>query len=72
MSYNSSSSWLQYRCKDCGCEVGFRSLPRNFGERYLLPIFLRHPVRCSKCFRRDSRLIFTHVEEPRSESTVLR
>src|SRR5215467_12131185 len=38
MSY-SSSSWFHYRCKDCGCEVGFRSHPRSLGERYLLPIF---------------------------------
>src|SRR5215471_7909258 len=71
MSY-SSSSWLRYRCKECGCEVGFRSISRNIGERYLLPIFFRQPVRCSKCYRRDSRLIFVHVEEPRSESGMLR
>jgi hypothetical protein len=52
-----------YFCRDCGSNVGFRSRRRNFAERYLLPLFLLQPVRCGECFRRDYRLIFTHVRE---------
>ena len=61
-----SSLVLPYRCRDCGSEVGFRSRRRNLLERYLLPLLLMRPVRCSDCFRRDYRLIFTDVRERRS------
>ena len=57
-----------YRCHDCGSEVGFRSRRRTFTERYLLPLFLLRPVRCSECFRRDYRLIFTQVRERLSDT----
>jgi hypothetical protein len=50
-----------YQCRDCGSEAGFRSRPRTLAERYILPLFLMHPVRCADCFRRDYRLIFTPV-----------
>ena len=62
-----SLPFASYRCDDCGCEVGFRSRRRNFSERYLLPVFLLQPVRCSECFRRDYRLIFTPVRDRLSE-----
>jgi hypothetical protein len=52
-----------YFCRDCGCEVGFRSRRRTLSERYILPLFLLQPVRCGECFRRDYRLIFTEVRE---------
>ncbi len=52
-----------YHCKDCGSNVGFRSRRRNLAERYLLPLLLMQPVRCSECFRRDYRSIFTTVRE---------
>ena len=44
-----------YRCHDCGSETGFRSRPRTFSERYILPILGFQPVRCGECFRRDYR-----------------
>jgi hypothetical protein len=50
-----------YRCPDCGREIGFRSRPRNLMECYILPLVLMQPVRCAACFRRDYKLIFTHV-----------
>jgi hypothetical protein len=60
-------SWFQqsiaYRCKDCGSKVGFRSRPRTIFERYLLPLCLMQPVRCSQCFRRDYRLFCTPARE---------
>ena len=65
---SSSHSWFQpFRCRDCGSEVGFRSRRRTFSERYILPVFLVQPVRCGECFRRDYRLVFTHVKDRLSE-----
>ncbi|HVN20876.1 MAG TPA: hypothetical protein VMU05_18965 [Dongiaceae bacterium] len=48
--------------------MGFRSRRRTFLERYLLPLFLLHPVRCGECFRRDYRLIFTQVRDRLSDT----
>jgi len=65
-----SQSWFQpFHCRDCGSEVGFRSRRRTLSERYLLPLFLLQPVRCGECFRRDYRLIFTHVKDRLSEAS---
>ena len=62
MNTSSDSSFARtYHCHDCGSDVGFRSRRRTFTERYLLPLFLLQPVRCSECFRRDYRLVFTRV-----------
>ena len=58
-----------YRCSDCGKEIAFRSRPRTFTERYILPLFLMQPIRCAECFRRDYRSIFTSVHE-RHESAA--
>ena len=55
--------FLEFHCDDCGCDTGFRSRPRNFSERWLLPIFLLKPVRCGECFRRDYRLLFMPVKD---------
>jgi hypothetical protein len=55
--------YLEFRCPDCGAEVGFRSRRRTFSERYLLPIFLLQPVRCAECFRRDYRMVFVPVKD---------
>ena len=68
MAKNSSDQlWFQhffvYHCDDCGSDVGYRSRPRTFSERYLLPLLLLQPVRCAECFRRDYRLIFMPVRE---------
>jgi hypothetical protein len=69
---NSPELWLQryleFHCDDCGSEIGFRSRPRTFTERYLLPLFLLRPVRCAECFRRDYRPIFMPVRERLSEA----
>jgi hypothetical protein len=55
--------YFEFHCDDCGSNVGFRSRRRTFSERFLLPVFLLKPVRCSDCFRRDYRLIFMPVRE---------
>jgi hypothetical protein len=64
---DSPTSWFQqviaYRCSDCGCKVGFQSRARTIFERYLLPLCLMQPVRCSECFHRDYRLFCSPVRE---------
>jgi hypothetical protein len=67
---SSRQSWFEsFHCRDCGSEVGFRSRRRTLSERYILPLLLLQPVRCGECFRRDYRLIFTHVRERLSDVT---
>ena len=63
--------YVEFHCRDCGSETGFRSRPRTFTERYILPALLLQPVRCGECFRRDYRLIFTPVRERPSNVTRL-
>ena len=58
---------LEYHCGDCGSVKNFRSRPRTFSERYLLPVFLLQPVRCAECFRRDYHLVFMPVGERLAE-----
>jgi hypothetical protein len=55
--------YLEFHCNDCGSDSAFRSRRRTFTERYLLPIFLLKPVRCTECFRRDYRWLFVPVKE---------
>jgi hypothetical protein len=70
MNDSSSGPFGQpYVCRDCGGEVGFRSRRRTLSERFILPLFLLQPVRCSECFRRDYRLIFTPVRDRLPEPT---
>jgi hypothetical protein len=66
-----TQSWFQdqadFRCLDCGSEIGFRSRRRTFSERFILPLFLLQPVRCGECFRRDYRWTFTRVKDRMSD-----
>jgi hypothetical protein len=55
--------FTEFRCHDCGGNVGFRSRRRTFSERYILPALFLQPVRCAECFRRDYRLISMQVRE---------
>jgi hypothetical protein len=52
-----------FKCVDCGSSEGYRSRPRTFTEKYLLPLLLLRPVRCGDCFRRCYRPIFVPVRE---------
>ena len=62
--------WLkQFQCRDCGGLTGFRSRPRTFTEKYVLPLLLLRPVRCGDCFRRCYRSTLTEVRE-RHDSAV--
>jgi len=65
---NLSDKWwfrrfAEFHCEDCASDTAFRSRCRTFSERYILPVFLLQPVRCSECFRRSYRSIFMPVRE---------
>jgi len=51
----------KYQCPDCGSSAGYRSRPRNFSEKYVLPLFLLKPVRCANCYRRTNASRFADV-----------
>jgi hypothetical protein len=61
----------QFHCSDCGGLDGFRSRPRTFAEKYILPMLLLRPVRCADCFRRKYQIVFVDARE-RTESEVTR
>jgi len=61
----------QFQCPDCGSLSGFRSHPRTFTEKYILPVMFLRPVRCADCYRRDYHTVFMDVRE-REESEVSR
>jgi hypothetical protein len=53
----------QYECPDCGGSEGYRSRRRNLIEKYILPLMMLQPVRCTSCYRRTSVSMFVHVPE---------
>jgi hypothetical protein len=53
----------RFGCKDCGSTEGYRSRPRTFLERYMLPFVLMRPVRCGDCFRRTYEWSFVEIRE---------
>ncbi len=61
-----------FHCQDCGSFDGSRSRPRNFSEKYLLPLVLLRPVRCADCFRRSYRSIFVQARERHSPEVTPR
>jgi hypothetical protein len=55
-----------FECKECGGMNGYRSRPKNFTERFLLPLLLLRPARCGDCFKRSYQSAFAKVR-PRRE-----
>lgn len=53
----------KFHCDDCGGGEGYRSRPRNFLERRILPMMGMKPVRCGDCYRRYYRPNFVEVRE---------
>jgi hypothetical protein len=47
-----SGSFQEFHCRGCGGREAFRSRPRGFFEKYLLPLFMLRPARCERCFQR--------------------
>ncbi len=52
-----SPSWSrffeEFHCRGCGGQEAYRSRPRGFFERYVLPFLLLQAVRCERCFHRS-------------------
>jgi hypothetical protein len=53
----------QFVCKDCGSTEGYRSRPRTFLEKYVLPVVVMRAVRCGDCFRRTYEWSFVEIRE---------
>ncbi len=56
MSRLADSSWGhffdEFHCRNCGGQEVYRSRPRGFFEKYVLPLFLLRTVRCDRCYQR--------------------
>lgn len=56
MSPDAEPSWLEsiqeFHCRGCGGDEAYRSRPRSFWEKYMLPILLLRTVRCERCYHR--------------------
>jgi len=52
-----SSSWSrffgEFHCRGCGAQEAYRSHPRGFFEKYVLPLLLLQAVRCERCSHRS-------------------
>jgi hypothetical protein len=52
----SGPSWSrffdEFYCGGCGGQEAYRSRPRGFFERYVLPLLLLQTVRCERCYHR--------------------
>ena len=62
-----------FECKSCGGFIGFRSRPKNFRERFLLPLLFLRPVRCGNCYKRSYRSVAVPVRprrEPKNEQSA--
>ncbi len=51
-----SPSWSQFfgefHCRGCGGQEAYRSRPRGFFEKFVLPFLLLQAVRCARCYHR--------------------
>ncbi len=59
-----------FECQDCGGLNGYRSRPKTFAEKFLLPLLLLRPVRCGDCFRRSVQTIFVQVRQRRESKSA--
>jgi hypothetical protein len=42
----------EFFCRECGSQEAYRSRPRNFLEKYVLPFLMLQAVRCERCYHR--------------------
>ncbi len=42
----------EFQCENCNSNEAYRSRPRGFFEKRLLPLLLLKPVRCEHCYHR--------------------
>jgi hypothetical protein len=59
-----------FLCSRCGSDLGYASRPRNFFERFVIPVFFLKTVRCGECYRRTYRPLNLKVR-PRRDSPVV-
>ena len=56
MTSVASPSWSrffeEFHCRGCGGLEAYRSRPRGFFEKHVLPFLLLHTVRCERCCHR--------------------
>lgn len=70
------SSWSrlleEFYCRGCGFQDAYRSRPRSFFEKHVLPFLLLQPVRCERCYHRTYTLstiaVLDRVVSQRKES----
>ena len=69
MTPHSRPSWSLYfeefHCRGCGSQQAYRSRPRGFFEKYVLPLLLLQTVRCERCYHRSYVLRTIEVLERR-------
>lgn len=57
MTPDVETSWSRFfekfHCRRCGSDQAYRSRPRSFFERHVLPFMLLQTVRCEHCFHRS-------------------
>jgi hypothetical protein len=42
----------EFHCRECGFQEAYRSRPRSFFEKRVLPLLLLQTVRCERCYHR--------------------
>src|SRR5260370_25600800 len=57
VTFVARSSWRrfleEFHCRGCGAHHAYRSRPRGFFEKHVLPFLLLQAVRCERCYRRS-------------------
>jgi hypothetical protein len=61
-----------FEYQDYGSFNGFRSRPKAFAEKFLMPLVLLRPVRCGDCLRRSVQTNFVQVRQRRASKSVQR
>jgi ribosomal protein L37E len=70
------SSWSrffeEFYCRGCGFQEAYRSRPRSYFEKHVLPFLLLQPVRCERCYHRTYTLstitVLDRIVSERKES----
>jgi hypothetical protein len=70
------SSWSrffeEFNCRGCGGQEAYRSRPRGFFEKRVLPLLLMQTVRCERCYHRfyawRSIPVLEHTPAPQKKS----
>ena len=72
-SPSGSRFFEEFHCRGCGGQEAYRSRPRGFFEKYVLPLLLLQAVRCEHCYHRSYVLrTIPAIERPQTEPTQSR